>query len=519
MSKGGVKMPGASVPSRAQAPRDEAPSTNKPSSSKKTGALDKKKADRARPQQQAQRAQRPRGAGAAHGAGGAHAAGAAHGAEEAGGGEQQGVQGLDAGENELHGRRHADADVNWGEQKVEEHHENEAHETGATGADAIKRSKGDTGGGDGFDQGKNQREAYERYMKGNVAADKERFDDLRSRGTKDDFKADRPAKEVEALGIQRAAAHVVRLYDAWTLEGMNRNEAIARAASFLSDFTSSVNIKKVLAELESKPIRDVYPLEVLLRMLDERPELLPGVRSGEVLLDVDQLSQSKRVLAGHAVQVTVPTDCRIKSFALLGGARPGYEFFPSPGANDKYTLLIDTPGTWTFALLAAPLQQLGRIQRETQEALLQIFAVEVWMMGKKGEPLSAEEWAALASLDDDEESDDDDEQAEEALALEPCPLLAVQVRSALTRISKDAIEEGAAAAATTYSWVCELRKPGSAPDSEPLLRIVVEKATAFDTAWVKAREAIAQKQKEYEPSRQPLTQDDVTNALRRVRVS
>jgi hypothetical protein len=279
----------------------------------------------------------------------------------------------------------------------------------------------------------------------------------------------------------------------------------------------------------------VYPLEVLMRLLDERPELLPGVRPGHIIGNADELRNGKRVLAGLPLQIPVPPDCRLKSFALLGGGRPGYEFFPTPGDETRYTFQVDTPGSWTFAVLAAPLQQLGRIQRETQEALLEVFTVEVWAMGKKGHPLSADEWriqqeteAELAGFADDngDDDDDDDSDANQAdqhvaggdVAPRTVGLIAMQVRVALEQIQRDVVADDAPAAATTYSWVCELRKPGSDVDSEPLLRVVVDKATAFDAAWHRAREAIATKQKEFEPARQPLTQDDLTAALQRARV-
>lgn len=466
----------------------------------------------------------------AHGAGHAGGAHGAEGPDEEGGGGAGGVE-AGSGSDELH-RRHSH-DVEHVEHEDEIEHHEEAHDTAATGADAIKRSKGDTGGGDGFEGNeRGQREAYERYMRGNVHKDQERFDELRKKGAKDDFKPERAAMEVESLGTHRATAHVVRLYEHWTLEGVERGEAVARAASFLAGFQNVQNIRKVLAELESKPIRDVYPLEVLMKILEERPELVPGVRPGSVIGNLEDLHEGKKVIAGYPSTLQVPVDVRLKSFALLGGGRPGYELAPAV-EEGKYTLLVDTPGEWRFAILAAPLQQLGRIQRETGEAILQVFQVTVYAMGKKGEPIPPDEWRALLELDgddgseadgldDDHDGDEDDGEVDggEAPRAEVilAPPLPVQIRAQLEAIRRDDSAAGTSTTATTYSWDASFFKPGGPMTGEPILHLVVEKAGPFDVAWVKAREALAQKQREYEPGRATVTQEDFTAALRRARV-
>ncbi|MCC7071399.1 MAG: hypothetical protein IT383_08755 [Deltaproteobacteria bacterium] len=527
MSKGTIQrpgqQPGAVRPQRE--PEAKAPSkpTQAPGSSASAKLKDKKQAHKAerapRPQVRGQRPQR------AHGAGGAHGAGAAHGADHEGEGEAHGLGGVSGAEagDELH--RHRGGEVEWGHEDEKVEHHEELHDTGATGADAIKRSKGgdqQQGGGDGFDQGKGQREAYERYLKGNVAADKARFDELRTKGTKDDFRPDKAPADVEALGVTRAAGHVVRLFDAWTLDGVGRAEAVEKMATFVGQFSSTTTIKKVLAELESKPIRDVYPLEIVMHLLDTHPELLPGVRKGSVLGNIGEVAEGKKMIAGLPFSVEVPKDVRLKSFALLGGGRPGYEFAPAV-ADDKYTLLVDTPGRYAFALLAAPLTQLGRIMKESGEGILEVFNVVVNAMDKKGEPLDPEEWAkrmeeelALAGDEDDDGSADGDGALEPAArATAPAPLVAVQIRKALDTITRD---ETSAPSAATYSWDASFFKPGAPLEGEPILHLVVKNAGPFDGAWVKAREALAQKQKEYEPGRAVVTQEDFTAALRRARV-
>lgn len=441
--------------------------------------------------------------------GAAHAEHHDEGVGEAGGLGLEGAEGVE-GAHRHHGLEAHELDE---EDEVEEHED--VHDTGATGADSIKRAQADSGGGDGFEGEKDQREAYERYMRGSVRSDQDRIRELQQRGQRDDFRPERSAVEVEALGVPRASAHVVRLYESWALDGVPREEAITRAADFLAGFNSAQSIRRVLAELESKPIRDVYPLEVLMKMLAARPELLPGVRAGAVIGNVEQLSEKGHVIAGRPTILHLPLDMRLKSFALLGGGRPGYEFHPHVDEG-KYQLLIDTPGRWRCAILAVSLQKLGRIQKESGDGLLEIFDVDVSAMGKKGEPLSAQEWMELQRAanddDDDNEGDGVDDHAENPV-VEPAPLMILQIRRALDVIVRDAGGTGAA----TYSWDVSFRRPGST-NAEPLLHVLVDRAGPFDPAWTRAREALERLQREHEPGRALVTNEDIAAALRRARV-
>jgi len=519
MSTKGVSNRAGFQPGRASQADAEKLAKKKTSSSDK--AKDAKKA------QAPPRPQRARGAGAAHGAGapGAHGAGAAEEADEAAGaGGAGGITGAD-GADDLHRRRHTEVEVHETEVEVEVEPETE---TAATGADSIKRSKGsgDQGSSDGFDQGQQQREAYERMLKGNVQSDAVRLDALRAKGLKDAFNPEASAPDVEKQGMPRLAAHVVRLYDAWTLKGVSHDDAVLKMANWMATVSTPQAIRKLLIELESKPIRDVYPLELLMHMLEQRPELLPGVKKGSVLGNSGDLKEGTKVFAGHAVRVQVPPDTRLKSFALLGGGRPGYEFHPTLGDDNAYTLLIDTPGRWKCSVLAVPLVSLGRIQKEGAEAILEVFDVTVNAMGKKGEPMSPEAWqaeqAALAAVDDDDGEDGDGKAgdvggavADDAVVAEPAPILILQVRRSLDAIKKDAPLPGQAA---TYSWDVRFYAPGAPMDGDGVLHLVVDKAGPFDPVWARAREAIMQKQREHEPGRALITQEDVASALRRARV-
>lgn len=227
-----------------------------------------------------------------------------------------------------------------------------------------------------------RRAAREAYVREQVRLDAERMDDLRSAGVTDDFDPDLAPREAERLGAERTARHMVRLFEGWFLADLPRELCVERAAQWLGGFERSDNVRKVIFELESHPIRDVYPLEVMLKLFECAPAHTALIRPA-AFLGSSPASQQQRIYAGHPVQIPLPKSVRLKSFALLGGARPGYELFPSSKAG-QYTLQIDTPGTYRLALLAVQTEQLaGRLARELPGGLLERVDVTVRLMGKK----------------------------------------------------------------------------------------------------------------------------------------
>lgn len=317
--------------------------------------------------------------------GAGNVSGSAGGAEVDDDPDGPGGTGFVATHRTLKGKRKGGVGVD-GDLDLELMHELEA-DSGAETDLGVRRKGG--AGSDGFDERQNQgREAYDAYLKGQVTADAQRFESLREQGKNDAFDPEAEPSAVERTGQLQSAAHMIRLYDHWTLEGVEREGAIENAASFLSSFSRADNVKKVLTELESKPIRDVYPLEVMLKLIEVAPDKLPGVRTGPLLREAPALTED-RVFAGHAVQIPIPPGVRLKAFALLGGHRPGYEFFPSKTKDDQYTLLIDTPGQWDVAVLGVRTQPLGKMVKEMPGGVIDKFTVNVKEMGRKEAPAGA----------------------------------------------------------------------------------------------------------------------------------
>lgn len=112
----------------------------------------------------------------------------------------------------------------------------------------------------------------------------------------------------------------------------------------------------------------------------------------------------------------------------------------------------------------------------------------------------------------------DDDGSTDAAGHYRVALLRVQVARALDRIGKDA---EAANRATTFTWDVRLYAPGVyGPGQKPevLLHLVVERAAAFDRAWVRAAEALTRLLAQHDPEATPPTSDDVLAAIRRARM-
>jgi hypothetical protein len=259
-------------------------------------------------------------------------------------------------------------------------------DSGAATAQGIKR-KGRSGGSgmgenDGFDDDAQRREAYEAMLLGNISKDKEHFFQLTQLGSEDFFDPELDPEQIELLGL-RAASHMVRMYDHWMIGGADRYETIDNAARVLAKFSSTQNVRRVLNELESAPIRDIYPLEVMYHMLENMPDTIEGMSEAPLVQNADQFRGGNHVFAGHAFKVHLPANMRIKAFALMGGDRPGYEFFPSP-KEGVYSMTVDTPGTYEFALMGVPTKRVGRIIKEdSKKPIAERFVVEVRAMGRK----------------------------------------------------------------------------------------------------------------------------------------
>ena len=252
-------------------------------------------------------------------------------------------------------------------------------------ANAVSRKGGSNTslGNDSFGDD-DRRELIEQYLLGHINEDQDLFSKMRAEGQKDFFDPELDSKAVEELGL-KASGHMVRLFDYWRQEGLDRSMTIEKSATLLNGFRNVSKIRQVLREMETNPIRDIYPLEVMLQIAEKTPQKLPGVSLGSVIQNVDHINDAQLAQVGHPFVFEIPEKYRIKSFAILGGHRPGYAFGPCP-KEGHFQMQIESPGTWSFACLAVPTTQVGKLTREhLNESILEKFAVKVQNVGPRPE--------------------------------------------------------------------------------------------------------------------------------------
>ena len=171
--------------------------------------------------------------------------------------------------------------------------------------------------------------------------------------------------------VVRMASMIEALIDA----GVERQEAVDRAAAWLCELPTNADRPAILQDLELVSLGRVHALDVALKILDRRPELVEGLLRGAFIQNIDAL-RSGEARARRPFPVRIPRAFNVKVCAALDGARPGFAFFPSVDRGE-YMLQVASPGTWRFAILAASGIELGQLRRETQTAVVEEFTFVV----------------------------------------------------------------------------------------------------------------------------------------------
>ncbi len=380
---------------------------------------------------------------------------------------------------------------------------------------SIRRSKGPGGrddleyelaigneGGDGFeDSQQERRREIEEYLKGTRKDEQDRLEALRYQGYEDFFDPSLDPNVVEGFGRIRAAQHLVRLEDHWANIGDDRLSVIRKAAGWLCGFDQVSNIRKVLGELESLPIRDVYPVEIIAHLLEKDPERLPDIQFREVFLrEVEKGEKDDFSLeAGQEETLYFPDHLRVKGFALKEGMRPGYEFYPKRSERDgchAYSLMVDTPGDWVFQILGVETKKIGRMTRELKGGWFDELAVHVRDASQRRQRRSE----ASLGLN----------------RLTEIPSLEDQVWESLTQIVRVQSE----AMVPRYSWSISLMPEGRYSDGHApsaITTIELEDVEALDDAWESALETLSAFVKRHQPGATLPTLDNLREAFRKAR--
>ncbi len=157
-----------------------------------------------------------------------------------------------------------------------------------------------------------------------------------------------------ALGAPLAyAKHVMILGEAFRrATGATREEAIDYLATmFVAPRDRGFGLAALKEFGPSTGILDVYPLEVLGRVIARHPGLLPKVGFGQLFVDLPSRERPLETDTDTPLRLRYPGHVKVRGFALEGGGRPGYSFAPD-AEEGAYVLHIQAPGHFTVLVSA-----------------------------------------------------------------------------------------------------------------------------------------------------------------------
>lgn len=139
------------------------------------------------------------------------------------------------------------------------------------------------------------------------------------------------------------------LYARMARPGPDREAEIERLAEGLLGLADPRRAKRVIdALLAAERFVDVYPLELLDRVLERAPDHFPACARGALVTN-RRFLESRLFEVEEPIPFELPLGARIWGFAISGGAQPGYCF--EPGAPGRYQLELAAEGRFEILLL------------------------------------------------------------------------------------------------------------------------------------------------------------------------
>jgi hypothetical protein len=167
------------------------------------------------------------------------------------------------------------------------------------------------------------------------------------------------ARELMSMGSLVAARHLMVLL-AKKRKGLERRRIIEDVGNLLIEINQAQVVRRLLLEMtDAGRIVDIYPLEVLAYVLEQRSDLVPGFDFGAIVQNKAEI-EAGVFEVDETISIKVPLSLKMRGFALEGGGAPGYFF--GPGAPAEYHLEIGEPGAYCL-LLRGDLRKLSLIDR------------------------------------------------------------------------------------------------------------------------------------------------------------
>ncbi len=160
---------------------------------------------------------------------------------------------------------------------------------------------------------------------------------------------DTDAASLAAMSVLLAAEHLTVVM-AKRRGAVPREALIGEMADLLLASENADFVRRVLAAMgEQERIHDIYPLELLARCLDRRPDLVDTHRFTPFVLNRRELAQAAHPVE-TPIRLQIPLSATVKALALEGGGAPGYHLYP--GAPTEYLIELGAAGTFNFLLRA-----------------------------------------------------------------------------------------------------------------------------------------------------------------------
>jgi hypothetical protein len=154
-------------------------------------------------------------------------------------------------------------------------------------------------------------------------------------------------EQLASLSVYAAASHLMRrLANRRTSEA--REVVLASIGDLLIAHPNRSAPRKILLDMaDAGRIVDIYPLEVLIYVLERAPDLVPDMRYDPFIKNKAKL-EAATFEVEQPIRIEVPLSIRVRAFALIGGGYPGYCL--QPGAPDEYLIEFGDAGSFTIAL-------------------------------------------------------------------------------------------------------------------------------------------------------------------------
>lgn len=155
------------------------------------------------------------------------------------------------------------------------------------------------------------------------------------------------AEHLMALLANRRAAHP-------------RAEVLAQVGDLVLQLEHPDVVRRaLLAMREAGRIVDIYPLEVMIYVMERRPELVPRIAFTPFVLNKDEL-EARTFAVEEEISLRFPLALRLRGLALQGGGSPGY--CVAPGPPGRYIIELGDEGRFTL-LLRGEVKRKGLIDR------------------------------------------------------------------------------------------------------------------------------------------------------------